>query len=520
MVSSEMNADDEKIIVYMSAEEVAELDQMQGGPSIDPETGLRDYTIPGPTGNSLEDILENPEVQDLVAEAFSAHKQKMFAEGGPVEEPGRPIAPELETLREQGRGQDTELVILSKNLFNLFEEWMGRKADINPENGIPEFGFFTELLRIAAPVVGAVFGGPLGAAGASVAVNKLTGKDWGNSLKQGAISGLGALAGPVIGGAFQSVAPGLSSAIGKGVSSIAGPSVGGALSNLVTPGAGNLGGALGMGAASTAPLTWGQTKAPNSLTVPPVGQTPPPGQPEDKGFLSNLLSSPNLLPVAGAVGTGLLLSKGHKEDKANHQRLEAKEEEEKQEGRRIRDNLGWDDPLEDDDMGKIKIKNITKKNSKKDRRAGKEKQHFTFKPPKGYYSQGGAIEGIGKGQEDRIPRNIRNGSYILDASTVSDMGDGSTKAGFQELNMYFPSHSSKNSRSKSKGGTIEAMVSDGEFEIEPDHVTRLGGGSNEKGARILDRLVKQIRAQKRTSGKGLPPKSRPLNGYLNKIKAA
>ena len=61
------------------------------------------------------------------------------------------------------------------------------------------------------------------------------------------------------------------------------------------------------------------------------------------------------------------------------------------------------------------------------------------------------------------------------------------------------------------------MVSNEEYEISPDKVTALGHGSNEKGAKILKKFIKEVRAKKRTSGERLPPKSKSIGGYLKGI---
>lgn len=72
------------------------------------------------------------------------------------------------------------------------------------------------------------------------------------------------------------------------------------------------------------------------------------------------------------------------------------------------------------------------------------------------------LRGPTGGQEDTVPIDASHGEYVIDASTVSDLGDG----------------------------------------------------NNEAGASALDQLVAQVRGQKRTSGKRLPPKAKPPLEYL------
>lgn len=49
------------------------------------------------------------------------------------------------------------------------------------------------------------------------------------------------------------------------------------------------------------------------------------------------------------------------------------------------------------------------------------------------YATGGPVDGPGGGQDDRIPALLSAGEYVVDASTVSDLGDGSNAAGSRRL---------------------------------------------------------------------------------------
>lgn len=498
-----------KILAHFAPEELKSLDEMQGGILIDPETNLREYT-------PLDTALKDPQVREQISNALSQNKQ-MFAQGGSVDQPGRPNDPELEKLRLEGRGEDTEIAIITPELLEIFSEWGGRQPEINPKTGFPEFGFFTEVFRVLAPVVGAVFGGPAGAFAASTLVNKATGKSWGDSLKQGALSGGLAYAAPMVG------LSGLGGGIGGsgGLGSMMGVSPGG-MGGLLGGSGGGAGWGGMFGAAKASPTGGlvsslsnaghmipqaagqGATQAAGQAGIQAAGQT-------GGGFLNGLLSNP-LLPL---LGSGLLMAKGHKEEKNNLRDYERKQQEQenrqRQETEAMRERMGFNaklKPVEPFEYGSAP-------------EATPEQKSKGIVPRFFSYSEGGAIKGIGKGQEDNIPKDIKENSYIIDASTVSDIGDGSTDAGFKELETYFskiPSHETHSiNKNEAKGGYIKAMVSDGEYEVSPEKVTAIGGGSNEKGAKILKKFVQQIREKKRTSGKNLPPKSKPIGGYLNQI---
>lgn len=94
------------------------------------------------------------------------------------------------------------------------------------------------------------------------------------------------------------------------------------------------------------------------------------------------------------------------------------------------------------------------------------------------HPESGYIDGIGGGQDDDIRMDLPENSYIIDASTVSDIGDGNSRAGTRK---------------------IEALVSSGEHKITPDK---------------LDLLVKNVRKHKRGGQTKLPPKAKPLAQYM------
>ena len=505
--------DPEKIVAHFSPDELQDLDkillellqgiyktQLPEDILFDPETGLRNYT-------PLDEILRNPEIEETFSSAISQEITK-FAMGGKVE-PGRPTDPELEKLRLEGQNGDTELAIITPFLLETFSKWGGREPDINPTTGLPQFGWFSSILRVVAPIAGAVFLGPVGAALGAGLATKLTGGSWGQSLGAGALGGLGAFAAPALGGMFQNAFPGASSALGAATRGIFGDNIGGALGNLFTPSTG--GGVVSplakVGLGSVGKMIPGAaSQAAGQAGIQAAGQT------GGGGFLSSLMSGAGkALPL---IGSGLLMAKGHKEDKKNlaeYQRaLEGNEQKQRAETEATRERMGFNsklNPIED-----YRRKQVPTNLTQQEYQRGVEPRYFDT------YAQGGAIKGDGKGQQDNIPKDIEENSYIIDASTVSDIGDGSTDGGFKELDRYFsqvPSHENMN---ESKGGYIKAMVSDGEYEISPDKVTAIGGGSNENGAKILKKFVEQVRSKKRTSGERLPPKSKPIGGYLKNIR--
>jgi hypothetical protein len=71
--------------------------------------------------------------------------------------------------------------------------------------------------------------------------------------------------------------------------------------------------------------------------------------------------------------------------------------------------------------------------------------------------------------------------------------------------------------------SVPAMLANGEFVIPADVVSKLGNGSNEAGAGVLDQFLSEIRKHAHSNGEKLPPESKGPLGYLldakRKVKA-
>ena len=129
----------------------------------------------------------------------------------------------------------------------------------------------------------------------------------------------------------------------------------------------------------------------------------------------------------------------------------------------------------------------------------------------GYYACGG-----GTGQSDDIPAMLHDGDYVMDAETVSALGDGSSKAGKHVLDGF-----RTQVPHKAEGGSnpVPAKIADGEYVFPAAFVTSLGGGDNKRGAEILDGLRTKLRAHKRGAPLDkIPPKAKDPIDYIKKAK--
>lgn len=119
-------------------------------------------------------------------------------------------------VRAMGRGPDTMLAHISPDEARFIDHIQGGQRT-NPHTGLPEYGMFGNILkavaRAGAAVGGFMLAGPAGAAAASGAATKLTGGSWKEALGSAALSGVGSLgAQGLTGGGWNPLGAGGSSA--------------------------------------------------------------------------------------------------------------------------------------------------------------------------------------------------------------------------------------------------------------------------------------------------------------------
>jgi hypothetical protein len=131
----------------------------------------------------------------------------------------------------------------------------------------------------------------------------------------------------------------------------------------------------------------------------------------------------------------------------------------------------------------------------------------------------GGIVGYAEGG----PVHLGNNSFVVDARTVSEMGNGSSSAG-QELlarlggqPIHGPGDGVSDSIHANIGGKQEARVARDEVQFSPEAVARLGGGDASKGSKFLYSLMAKarearIKAAKKDGGRGVDTGLRALVG--------
>lgn len=142
----------------------------------------------------------------------------------------------------------------------------------------------------------------------------------------------------------------------------------------------------------------------------------------------------------------------------------------------------------------------------------------------------GFLHSPSPGRADKIAAGVRNGSYVIPADVVSGHGQGNSIAGANALYAMFKMgpygspaprigagarpprapgmmHMSYLTPHRANGGEahVPCMLSGGEFVVDPEAVSAVGGGNPERGFRILDQFVLNSRKKQLKQIKGLKP---------------
>jgi hypothetical protein len=467
-----------------------------------------------------------------------------FANGGGVKKKqksmqNKPYFMLAEMIRQQGKGEDTILAHINP-LEAMMLKSMGGSGTINPKTGLPQFGLFSNpgkwFKSVVGPAAGVVLGnmllpglgGVLGGALGGAAGSKVRGrKDAGAA----ALRGLG----------MGAAAPTLAGLAGSGLSSLGASGAGSTLTdygnnNAIMTSLNRLlgtGGGSSSELAATAPLPALLSANKGSRLSATAGygdqedyRISKKGKKSEESFFDRLLgntgdylSKPKNLLTLGSTAASLLNrpKKDTPESRAAEQkRFEkalmlspaeraAKEADLLAEAKMHR-SIARNKFLPEERLGNLDPLYRKSHTPEEQKRYGKWFSYYNNPNLSGEplpFKEGGLIEGmmsggtpfessyidgIGGGQDDNLRTRLPDNSYIIDASTISDLGDGNSRAGADK---------------------IDALISNGEFYISPEDVARFG----KLGAQKLNSFVKNVRKHKGGSVK-LPPKAKPLSSYL------
>lgn len=121
----------------------------------------------------------------------------------------------------------------------------------------------------------------------------------------------------------------------------------------------------------------------------------------------------------------------------------------------------------------------------------------------GGHVESGPIVGHDGGRDDTKPISVPSGAYIIPSDCVSGIAGagGNTLAGMRILEKMFGKPSPE---ARSSGGAVPIVISDGEYVLSPEQVAKVGGGDVSKGHRVLDAMVRKVRADHVAQLKSLP----------------
>lgn len=346
-----------------------------------------------------------------------------------------------EKVRAAGREGDTVLVHMNPDelrTLQMMGAQTGEDVSVNPDTGLPEAFSLKNVMKVVAPIMAAIagtsaLGNPLGGAALSAGATKLTGGSW----KDAAINGGLAYAVPTIAGAAKGVD-------GTDFFDRLGDRVSGSFENLGGD-FDRLGRELGLSALGTDGASGVGSEAAYDSTRDLWGKM---GNSEDGGGLSairdrlgdsfsdksNLLAlgvpalaagmapAEDAQPLA-ATGTGAsgLSATPYEGFASNYEPMNRQ-----QRPMSAADYYTYGERPSFQFFDEVAPAPKLKPKDKKARGGLSMMGGPQARLPR-------LVQGPGAGQDDQIPAMLSDGEYVMDAATVSDIGDGSTKAGAKRL---------------------------------------------------------------------------------------
>lgn len=335
----------------------------------------------------------------------------------------------IQHLRQNSRGDDTELAHISPQEVQMFDAIQGRKIR-NPRTGLPEYGLLGSILGALLGVGGFMIGGPAGAAAGSALGAGVQGGNLKQILTAGALGGVGGELGQGLtgggwnpiggslggsgaagaGGLAQSAAEkagalttggsggipavtsmpvGLSPASAAAASMPATPAAGGLLSHI--GGYGGLGAGLGAMAGTPMPTSPTPQMPQDNFRIGPVAPmqrnvTPYPGNPLTYGQTGGEWSflNPSNPPAQYLAAGGVPHA-----------------------------NLNNPLPLH--------------------RLRAMSRRGYSNMMAGGGSTHDGPVDGPGSGADDKIPAQLSDGEHVWSAKDVSALGSGSNAEGQRRL---------------------------------------------------------------------------------------
>jgi hypothetical protein len=431
--------------------------------------------------------------------------------------------PMAQQLQSMGRDEDSMLVHMTPGEVNSLQGLAmahGGSLTINPETGLPEAGFLKKLIPtlIGAALTATGIGAPLAAGLVAAGSVAKTG-----SLKKGLMAGLQAYGGASLAGgvglggsvsknAFGALSknPGIFGAnMGAGASAGAGNVLDvlqstdmSSLGN-VTQGAGQAAAKKGLAGVAQ---RFGQTAA-QGLPGGMIGKAAP--MVAASGLMSGVSGA--MTPSGGSTGPDGQIDNSYQGPYYAQDRKQIMDLGDPTSSKQRR-HFAIGMPEIYNTMGQVVqpgsstvrgtqiMQPVLNPKAKK----GQPMYNFVSVPYQGGidpneedagYAGGGAVD-------------MQNGSFVVDARTVSELGNGSSNAGMEFLSrmggrpLQGPGDGVSDSIRASIGGEQEARVARDEVLFPPEAVKRIGKGSSKRGTDKLYSLMNKAHAARKKAKRG------------------
>ena len=425
--------------------------------------------------------------------------------------------PMAQELQSQGRGEDTMLVHMTPGEVNSLQGLAmahGGSLTINPETGLPEAGFLKKLLPTLLGVgLNFIPGvGPLMAAGlvAAGSVAKT------GSLKKGLLAGLQAYGGASLAGGLAPAATGtkVASTVGGATAKGFGSSANFARDLAADSMIANTAGTAGTTAAKTGlagiAQNFGQNfgaAARGGLPGGIIGSAAP--KVAAMGLMQGVSGA--MTPSGGSAGPSGQIDNSYQGPYYAQERKQILDPDGPVTGRQRR-HFAVDMPEIYNTMGQVvqpgshTVRGTQIMQPRYNPKAKKGQNMYDFRPvtymggidpneEDAGYAGGGAVD-------------MQNGSFVVDARTVSELGNGSSNAGMEFLSrmggqpLQGPGDGVSDSIRASIGGRQEARVARDEVLFPPEAVKRIGKGSSKRGTDKLYSLMNKAHAARKKAKRG------------------
>lgn len=116
----------------------------------------------------------------------------------------------------------------------------------------------------------------------------------------------------------------------------------------------------------------------------------------------------------------------------------------------------------------------------------------------------GAIVSHIPGRTDKIPMDVKSGSFVIPADIVSGLGQGNTLAGIKKVQDLFEHHVSGFPAEADISEPVPIIAAGGEYVLSPATVKKYGKGDINRGHNELDKWVIKTRKELINTLKNLP----------------